>query len=58
MKRALPLLMVPAALLLTGAAWRSPLLTGQSSGFPSTKNGEWPAYTADIRGSKYSAASG
>src|SRR5215831_3286371 len=24
------------------------------SGIPSTKNGEWPAYTADNRGSKYS----
>src|SRR6478736_677791 len=23
-------------------------------GFPSTKNGEWPYYTADVRGSRYS----
>src|SRR5215217_5940131 len=30
------------------------VLTGQSSGMPSTKNGEWPMYTADLRGSKYS----
>src|SRR5207253_5814472 len=29
-------------------------LSGQSTGQPSTKNGEWPAYTADIRGSRYS----
>jgi quinoprotein glucose dehydrogenase len=29
-------------------------LSGQGSGQPSTKNGEWPAYTADIRGSRYS----
>ena len=28
-------------------------LSGQSTGQPSTKNGEWPAYTADIRGSRY-----
>ena len=29
-------------------------LSGQGAGQPSTKNGEWPAYTADIRGSRYS----
>jgi quinoprotein glucose dehydrogenase len=34
---------------------RSPL-SGQSAatGQPSTRNGEWPYYTADLRGSKYS----
>jgi quinoprotein glucose dehydrogenase len=30
------------------AAW------GQTSGQPSTKNGEWPQYTADLKGTKYS----
>jgi len=54
MKRALFHVVVPAALIVTGFASLSPLLTGQSSGPPSTKNGEWPAYTADVRGSKYS----
>src|ERR1044071_2620390 len=29
-------------------------LSGQGTGQPSTKNGEWPAYAADIRGSRYS----
>src|SRR6266508_4054665 len=29
-------------------------LQAQSPGVPSTKNGDWPHYTADIRGSKYS----
>ena len=29
-------------------------LSGQNTGRPSTKNGDWPAYTADIRGSRYS----
>jgi glucose dehydrogenase len=29
-------------------------LQAQSPGFPSAKNGDWPHYTADIRGSKYS----
>jgi quinoprotein glucose dehydrogenase len=29
-------------------------LSGQNTGQPSTKNGEWPTYTGDIRGSRYS----
>ena len=46
---------VPAvALLAVGLAWVSPLVFGQGSGQPSTRNGEWPMYTADLRGSKYS----
>jgi quinoprotein glucose dehydrogenase len=46
---------VPAlALLVAGLAWVAPRLSGQSSPMPSTKNGEWPMYTADIAGSKYS----
>jgi len=27
---------------------------GRAAGQPSTKNGEWPYYTADARGSEYS----
>ena len=44
------------ALLAVGVVWVAPQLSGQagSSGQPSTKNGEWPYYTADLRGSKYS----
>ena len=35
--------------------WVAPSISGQTySAFPSTKNGEWPYYTADLRGSKYS----
>src|SRR5213078_1859832 len=30
------------------------VLAGQAQGFLSTKNGEWPYYTADVRGSRYS----
>ena len=41
-----------------GLASVSPRITttvsGQAPGFPSTKNGEWPYYTADARGSRYS----
>src|SRR5205809_3844197 len=43
-----------AALLAAGLAWVSPHVAGQSSPLPSTKNGEWPMYTADLKGSKYS----
>jgi len=54
MKR-IALRVVPAvALLVAGFAWVSPRLSGQGSPMPSTKNGEWPHYTADLRGSKYS----
>lgn len=54
MKR-IALRVVPAvALLVAGLVWVSPHLSGQASPMPSTKNGEWPHYTADLRGSKYS----
>src|SRR5205085_1805000 len=42
--------LTPAALF-----WVAPRVQTQSSAPPSTRNGEWPAYTADLRGSKYSA---
>ena len=46
---------VPAiALLALGVATFVPHLKGQNTGQPSTKNGEWPMYTADLSGSKYS----
>src|SRR5258706_11524903 len=46
---------VPALVLLgAGLAWLSPRVAGQATAQPSTKNGEWPMYTADLRGSKYS----
>ena len=48
--RVVPMLVLLAVL----AAWVAPRLSGQSTGQPSTKNGEWPHYTADLRGSKYS----
>ena len=36
-------------------AWSlAPEVSSQSTSMPSTKNGEWPMYTADLRGSKYS----
>jgi quinoprotein glucose dehydrogenase len=41
------------AALALGAFWLTARPSGQA-GFPSTKNGDWVAYTADIRGTKYS----
>src|ERR1700681_4126619 len=44
------------ALLAVALAWVTPKVSGQAgapSGQPSTKNGEWPMYPADLRGSKY-----
>ena len=61
MKRALFRFAVPLAVIAAAMALRSPNVTGQSGArstvpvaMPSTKNGEWPMYTADLRGSKYS----
>jgi quinoprotein glucose dehydrogenase len=46
---------VPAvALLALGVAALTPRLSGQATGQPSTSKGEWPMYTADLKGSKYS----
>src|SRR6478735_2183580 len=46
---------VPAIVLLAlGVATFVPRIQGQNTGQPSTKNGEWPMYTADLSGSKYS----
>src|SRR5262245_41763826 len=42
------------AAAILGFVWVSASLSGQNTGQPSTKNGDWPAYTADIRGSRYS----
>ena len=49
----------PSALTLAAVAigaaamlsWTSGM-SGQSTGLPSTKNGDWTHYTADVRGSK------
>src|SRR5712671_1247270 len=42
------------ALLAVGLVWLTPRVSGQAGAMPSTKNGEWPMYTADLHGSKYS----
>jgi quinoprotein glucose dehydrogenase len=43
------------AFLAAGAAWwMAPSVAGQASPMPSTRNGDWTHYTADVRGSRYS----
>src|SRR5881296_3927291 len=49
-KRAGPILAVAAL----GAVWMTVRTSGQPAGMPSTKNGDWTHYTADMRGTKYS----
>ena len=49
-----PKLGIPLAAMVLGVLWMSNGTSGQSNPAPSTKNGEWPHYTADLRGTKYS----
>jgi glucose dehydrogenase len=50
-----PLAFTVAALAIGAAAalWSTAGALGQAAGMPSTKNGDWTHYTADVRGSKY-----
>ena len=51
--------LLPVAAVATGLVlWMAPQVSGQQggSGQPSTKNFEWPMYTADLHGSKYTPA--
>src|SRR5262245_16424060 len=49
LKRAAP----AVAVLGVAALWTMARPAGQPAGPPSTKNGDWTHYTADVRGSKY-----
>src|SRR4030095_16610857 len=40
--------------LVSGIVAASVLIDAQAPGLPSTKNGDWTHYTADVRGTKYS----
>lgn len=40
--------------VVLGIAWLSVVTSGQSVPQPGTKNGEWPHYTGDLQGTKYS----
>ena len=44
---------LPVAVVAAAAFWTIARPAAQATGVPSTKNGDWTHYTADIRGSKY-----
>jgi quinoprotein glucose dehydrogenase len=54
MSRTQPRIGSMALLLTLAIAGTLSTLSGQTTGQPSTSKGEWPYYTADIRGSRYS----
>src|SRR3954463_5875463 len=43
-----------AAAAAVAVSWGGAQMHGQVAGPPSPKNGDWVAYTSDIRGTKYS----
>src|SRR5438132_10053391 len=43
-----------AVVIGAAAVWMTARPSGQVTGAPSTKNGDWTHYTADVRGTKYS----
>src|SRR6202051_2316493 len=45
---------IALAMITAALVWVTPKVSGQAGAMPSTKNGEWPMYTAALRGSKYS----
>jgi quinoprotein glucose dehydrogenase len=45
---------IALACIATAVVWWTAGTVGQTAGLPSTKNGDWTHYTADVRGSKYS----
>ena len=47
---------IPAVIGLIGIAVLALAQSGSSSALPSTSNGEWPQYTGDLKGTKYSPA--
>src|SRR5258705_6491728 len=54
MSRTISRLALGSALLGAGFLWMTVGVSGQTAGQPSTKNGEWPYYTADVKGTRYS----
>jgi glucose dehydrogenase len=42
------------AVVGAGVVWTTTRTSGQATGMPSTKNGDWTHYTADVHGTKYS----
>ncbi|MBI3490482.1 MAG: hypothetical protein HY047_01590, partial [Acidobacteria bacterium] len=47
-------LVLLVGLMIAGPRGLTAKLSGQAAGQPSTKNGDWTHYTADVHGTKYS----
>src|SRR2546427_7424920 len=54
MPRPVSRFLLTVAPLATAVVWMTAGPSGQSTAQPSTKNGDWPSYNGDIRGSRYS----
>src|SRR5437667_11728744 len=54
MSRSVSRVALALVLLVAGVASMTLIVMGQSTGQPSTKNGDWPHYTADMKGTRYS----
>src|SRR3989338_5721052 len=54
MSRTLPRIASVSVVLAVAIAWMLPAISGQGAGQPSTSKGEWPHYTADLKGTRYS----
>src|SRR2546425_1541103 len=54
MPRTVSRFLLTVAPLAAAVVWMTAGPSGQSTGQPSTKNGDWPSYNGDIRGSRYS----
>jgi quinoprotein glucose dehydrogenase len=53
MVRTLKRAALAAAVLAAGVVWMTSGTSGQTTGLPSAKNGDWTHYTADMRGTRY-----
>ncbi len=47
-------LLLTASSVVLGTLWIAINASGQGPGLPSTQKGDWPYYTADLKGTKYS----
>ena len=54
MSRTLPRIVSASLVMAVAVAWLWSPVSGQGAGQPSTSKGEWPHYTADLKGSRYS----
>ncbi len=54
MSRLLTRIVFGSVLVAAAATWSPAPVAGQGGGQPSTSRGEWPHYTADVKGTRYS----